>query len=118
MALSEKLRIELFLPHNTHPAYKALLATFQEEFTTTFGGCTVISHVEGQYQSEENQQTITDPIQILFVDTNLQPALHQQDVQRHLHQIYETAYEALEEEAILISVYAVSHVTPPPFQQS
>jgi hypothetical protein len=118
LALSEKLRIELFLPDNPHPAYKALLATFQEEFTTTFGGCTVISNVEGQYRSEENQQTMTDRIQILFVDTNLQPALHQQAVEQYLHQMYETAYEALEEEAILISVYAVSHVTPPPFQQS
>ena len=118
MALSEKLRIELFLPDNPHPAYKALLATFQDEFTTTFGGCTVISHVEGHYRSEENQQTITDHIHILFVDTDLQPALHQQAVEQYLHLVYETAYEALEEEAILISVYSVCHVTPPAFQQS
>jgi len=42
MPLSEKLRIEVFLPDNPHPAYKALLTTFQEEFTTTFEGCTVL----------------------------------------------------------------------------
>lgn len=115
MSLSGKLRIELFLPDNPHPAYKSLLAAFQEEFTTTFGGCTVLSNLEGQYRSEENRQTITDRIQVLFVDTNLQPALHQQAVEQYLHQVYSTAYEALEEEAVLISVYAVSHVIPPAF---
>ena len=115
MPLSEKLRIEVFLPDNPHPAYKALLKQFQQEFTYTFGGCSVISGLDGQYRSEVDGATIVDRVHLLFVDTDLEYDPHQEQVTRYLHALYRTAYEALDEEAILISVYPIAHVNPPDF---
>lgn len=111
MPLSEKLRIEVFLPDNPNPSYKALLLALQEEFTESFGGCTVISNLEGQYRSPQQGTTILDRIQLLFVDTNLTRALHQDALEDYLQQLHQTAADALEEEAILISVYTIAHVS-------
>ncbi|MDH4188323.1 MAG: hypothetical protein OEV08_15140 [Nitrospira sp.] len=112
MPLSEKLRVEVFIPDSPHPSYKALLQTLQDEFTDSFGGCTVISNLEGQYYSPEHGTTILDRIHLLFVDTDLSPSLHKHALETYLQQIYQSTFEALQEEAILISVYTVSHVKP------
>ena len=40
MPLSEKARIEVYLPDALHPAYAELLEVLDREFTCTFGGCT------------------------------------------------------------------------------
>jgi hypothetical protein len=113
LPLSEKLRIEVFLPDNPDPAYKALLKQLQQEFTYSFGGCSVISGLEGQYRSDANESTIVDRVHLLFVDTDLEYDPHQEELTQYLHHLYRAAYEALDEEAILISVYQVAHVNPP-----
>lgn len=115
MLLSGKLRIEVFLPDNPDPAYKALLKHLQEEFTYSFGGCSVISGLEGQYRSEVDRSTIVDRIHLLFVDTDLEYSPDQEELTKYLHHLYRTSYEALDEEAILISVYQIDHVNPPDF---
>lgn len=115
MPLSEKLRIEVFLPDNPDPAYKALLKQLQQEFTYSFGGCSVISGLEGQYRSEVDGSTIVDRVHLLFVDTNLEYDPDREELTQYLHHLYRTAYEALDEEAILISVYQIGHVNPPDF---
>ena len=42
MPLSEKARIEVYLPDVSRPEYQELLAELEQEFTYTFGGCTTL----------------------------------------------------------------------------
>jgi hypothetical protein len=42
LPLSEKARIEVYLPDVPRPAYQDLLAALEQEFTYTFGGCTTL----------------------------------------------------------------------------
>ena len=51
MPLSEKARIEVYLPDVTRLAYEDLLDAFEQEFTYTFGGCTTVRGLEGNYLS-------------------------------------------------------------------
>ena len=52
MPLSEKARIEVYLPDVPREAYRDLLGALQEEFCYTFGGCTTVRGLEGNYLSQ------------------------------------------------------------------
>jgi hypothetical protein len=47
LPLSEKARIEVYLPDLARFAYQDLLDTLEREFTYTFGGCTIVRGLEG-----------------------------------------------------------------------
>lgn len=51
MPLSERARLEAYLPDLPTPAYQELLTALEPEFTYTFGGCTLIRNPRGNYQS-------------------------------------------------------------------
>jgi hypothetical protein len=51
LPLSEKARIEVYLPDVAHPAYAELLDVFDREFTYAFGGCTLARGRKGSYLS-------------------------------------------------------------------
>ena len=58
MPLSEKARIEIYLPDHLAPAYQELLAALDQELTYTFGGCTIVRGLDGSYLSRDG---LTDP---------------------------------------------------------
>jgi hypothetical protein len=49
LPLSEKARIEVYLPDLPKPAYEDLLESLDQEFTYTFGGCTIVRRLDGSY---------------------------------------------------------------------
>ena len=51
MPLSEKARIEVYLPDLPRQAYQDLLDELEREFSYTFGGCTLLRGLEGNYLS-------------------------------------------------------------------
>lgn len=51
MPLSEKARIEIYVPDLSIGAYPRLLDELDREFTYTFGGCTIIRGLDGSYLS-------------------------------------------------------------------
>ena len=51
MPLSEKARIEMYLPDLPPVAYRDLLDALNQEFTYTFGGCTIVRGLDGSYLS-------------------------------------------------------------------
>ena len=67
MPLSEKIRIELFIPDLPDPIYCRLLQELGDELSYAFGGCTVIT-THGKYRSIEGA-ILPDKIHILFTDT-------------------------------------------------
>jgi hypothetical protein len=108
LPLSEKARIEVYLPDVPRPAYQDLLAALQQEFTYTFGGCTTLRGLEGNYLSRAGL-TIRDTINLVSTDTPFTFEDHLDQLSRYADQLREAAMEALEEEAILVVVWKVYH---------
>ncbi len=52
MPLSERARVEVYLPDLPSPAYQELLESLEQEFTYTFGGCTLVRGLGGNYLSQ------------------------------------------------------------------
>jgi len=108
LPLSEKVRIEIFVPDLPEPIYNRLLDELGDELSYAFGGCTVISSA-GKYRSD-NGRIIADKINLLFTDA---PFLWNEDravIERYAEEIRDSVQNALKnEEAILITVYPICH---------
>ena len=68
MPLSEKARIEVYLPDLPRAAYYDLLEELSREFTYAFGGCTIIQGLDGSYLSEAGLP-VQDRINLIYTDT-------------------------------------------------
>ena len=108
MPLSAKARIEVYLPDLPKPVYQRLLQAFTEDFTYTFGGCTIVRGLDGSYLSNFGQ-IIPDRINLIYTDT---PFAFQENfilLSDYTDKIREAAFEALDEEAILVAVLQIYH---------
>jgi hypothetical protein len=68
LPLSEKARIEVYIPDLPKPAYQDLLETLDQEFTYTFGGTTIIRGLDGNYLSRLGLR-MQDRVNLLYTDT-------------------------------------------------
>jgi len=66
LPLSEKVRIEIFIPNSLDNAYRRLLEELATELSYAFGGCTWIAAL-GKYRSIDGLIS-PDQINILFSD--------------------------------------------------
>ena len=108
MPLSEKARIEVYLPDLPKPSYQDLLNTLDQEFTYAFGGCTIIRGLDGSYLSQAGQ-ILQDRINLIYTDTPYAFKENFEIIARYADKLREAAFKALEEEAILVVVYPVYH---------
>jgi hypothetical protein len=96
------------LPDSSDPVYQDLLKELSEEFSYTFGGCTITSS-SGKYHSLSGV-IMPDKIHILFTDI---PCLWNNDrlpIERYVENVRKAVKKALAaEEAILVVVYPVYH---------
>ena len=67
MPLSEKARIEVYLPDLPKPAYQNLFMALEQEFTYAFGGCTVVRGLNGSYLSRLGQR-VQDRVNVIYTD--------------------------------------------------
>lgn len=108
MPLSEKVRIEIFIPDLPDIAYRNLFQELTTELSYAFGGCTEVD-ASGKYHSFDGRLQ-TDNIHILFSDA---PLLWERDrlaLEQYVDWVKRAAQQALEqEEVVLISVYPVCH---------
>ena len=108
MPLSEKVRVEIFIPDSPDSRYGKLLDSLGDELSYTFGGCTVLP-CAGKFHSYAGS-IILDKINLLFTDI---PCLWNTDrlaIERYVESLRRAAKKALtQEEAILIVVYPVYH---------
>lgn len=108
MPLSEKVRVEVFIPDLPDPVYKRILERLGDELTYAFGGCTVQT-AAGKYRSASGS-IIPDRVNVLFTDAPLHPEQDRRVIERYVRGLHEAVARALgEEEAILIAVHPVSH---------
>jgi hypothetical protein len=108
LPLSEKARIEVYLPDVPRPAYPELLGALEQEFTHTFGGCTTVRGLEGNYLSRLGLR-IRDRVNLVYTDTpfSFEPNLAR--LSRYAEELRDAAFHALEEEAVLVVVSRVYH---------
>ena len=109
MPLSEKVRIEIFIPDLPDPIYYCLLEELGDELSYAFGGCTV-SQTSGKYRSDSGV-ILPDKVYLLFTDTPFDWEKDRKIIEQYAHELQQVVSKALEkEEAILIAAYPVFHV--------
>jgi hypothetical protein len=108
LPLSEKARIEVYLPDVSRPEYQDLLAELEQEFTYTFGGCTTLRGLEGNYLSRGGA-VIRDRVNLVYTDTPFSVERTLDLVARYADELRQAAFDALDEEAVLVAVYPVYH---------
>jgi len=109
LPLSERARVEVYLPDLPKQAYQDLLEALDREFTYTFGGATIVRGLDGSYLSRIGSK-IRDRINLTYTDTPFGLRTNHAAVARYADQLCEAASQALDEEAVLVVVMAVYHV--------
>jgi hypothetical protein len=108
LPLSEKARIEIYLPDLPKQAYQDLLDALDQEFTYAFGGCTIIRGLEGSYLSQAGLK-LQDRINLIYTDTPYGFDNNFETISKYSDKLREAAFRALEEEAILVVAHKVYH---------
>ncbi len=108
MPLSEKVRIEIFIPDLPDPIYHRLLEELGDELSYAFGGCTVVQ-ASGKYRSVSGL-ILPDKINVLFTDAPFHLERDRRIVDEYSRGLQDVVQRALEkEEAILIAAHSVLH---------
>ena len=108
MPLSEKVRIEIFIPDLLDPVYGGILEELGNELAYAFGGCTIIG-TSGKYRSSAGL-ILADKVQLLFSDTAFLWVRDRLLVEQYADRMRIVVKRALSrEEAILVVVCPVSH---------
>lgn len=108
MPLSERARLEVYVPDLPHPIYQNLLATLRREFTYAFGGCTIIGGLDGSYLSK-NGLHIEDRINLVYTDTPYAFKENFEIISAYADKLKAATFAALEENAILVVVFKTYH---------
>ncbi len=108
MPLSERARIEVYLPDLPQQSYQDLLSALDQEFTYAFGGSTVIRGMDGSYLSQGGVQ-VRDRINLIYTDTPFTFEENFALISRYTDALRDAAIEALQEEAILVVALRVYH---------
>lgn len=109
MPLLERARVEVYLPDLPTESYRNLLKAFNDEFTYTFGGCTIIRGLDGSYLSKAGL-IIGDKINLIYSDLPLAFSNHAEKIAKYAGELKHAAFEALSEEAVLVTVTQIYHV--------
>jgi hypothetical protein len=108
LLLSERVRVEIFVPDLPDPSYGRLLEELETELSYTFGGCTVIS-ASGNFRSD-NGLIFPDDIHIVFTDVALDINHDRLRIGQYVDRVTGAICQALpEEESILVAVHAIYH---------
>ncbi len=108
MLLSEKVRVEIFIPDLPDSSYSRLLMQLETELSYTFGGCTVIS-ADGKFRSGAGL-ILPDKVNILFTDASFDLKRDRLIVGQYVDRVRAAIETALaNEESILVAIYPVLH---------
>ena len=108
MALLERARVAVYVPDLPAPHYRNLLLSLEEEFTYSFGGCTIMRGLEGSYLAETGTK-IPERINLIYTDLPLALSLNFKSTARYADELRKAAFEALAEETVLVSVGQIYH---------
>jgi hypothetical protein len=108
LPLSEKVRIEIFIPDLSDPVYGNILDELGNELRYALGGCTFLS-TRGKYRSSRGL-IVPDKVHLLFSDTAFQWIRDRALIEGYADRMQTVVKRALSrEESILVVAYPVSH---------
>ena len=96
MPLSEKARIEVYLPDVPDQSYQDLLETFEAEFAYSFGGCTIIIDLRASYLSS-NGSIVKDRVNLVYTDTPFDFGKRKRELDSYAEGLRKIAFDALDE---------------------
>jgi hypothetical protein len=108
LPLSEKVRVEVYVPDLPERTYQDLLDSLEQEFTHTFGGSTVIPGLRGSYLSRLGL-AIHDRVNLIDSDLPLGLEADRELISRYADYLRRAAFTALDEEAVLVTVIKLYH---------
>jgi hypothetical protein len=109
LPLSEKIRIEIFVPDLPNPIYSRILEEFGDELSYAFGGCTVTPS-SGKFSSASGL-ILPDKINILFTDTPFEWKKDRAVIEKYAEELQDVIQQSLRnEETILVAVHPIYHV--------
>ena len=108
MPLSERARIEVYLPDLPRTNYQEILAALKREFTYTFGGCTIIRSIDGSYLSHDGDP-VDDQINLIYTDTPYSLENNFEIISVYAAKLKAAMHTALDEEGILLALIRVHH---------
>jgi len=109
LPLSEKVRIEIFVPDLPDAIYTRILEEFSDELSYVFGGCT-ITPSSGKYHSASGV-IVPDKISVLFTDAPFKWDVDRVVLTQYAVQLRDVIQQDLKaEEAILVALHPVYHV--------
>ena len=108
MPLLERLRVEVYLPDPHLTEYDNLLRSLEQEFTYTFGGCTIARGLQGSYLSQFGVR-ILDQVNLIYSDVPLALSTDFAVVAGYVRELKRAATEALAEETVLVTVEQIYH---------
>ena len=108
MPLLERARVEVYVPDLPSSHYRNLLQSFQEEFTYAFGGCTIVRGLDGSYLSRAGVK-VPGRINLIYTDLPVALSTNFESAARYTHELRGAAFEALNEETVLVAVGQVYH---------
>jgi hypothetical protein len=108
LLLSERARVEVYLPDLPRVVYQDLLAALTREFTYTFGGCTINRGLDGSYLSPAGQHT-QDRINLIYTDTPCAFKDNYEIISSYADKLKAAVFAALEEDAIFVAVIKTHH---------
>lgn len=108
MPLSERARVEVYLPDLPRDIYQDLLTAFTREFTYTFGGCTIIRGLDGSYLSSAGL-AVQDRINLIYTDTPYSFEENFKIISAYADKVKAAAFAALEEDAIFVAALKMYH---------
>jgi hypothetical protein len=98
----------VYLPDLPRAAYRDLLGALEQEFTYTFGGCTIIRGLDGSYLSQAGLQ-IQDRINLIYTDAPYAFEENFEIISAYAGKLKAAALAALEEEAVLVTAAKIYH---------
>jgi hypothetical protein len=108
LPLLERARVEVYLPDLPRAAYYNLLDELTQEFTYTFGGCTIVHGLDGSYLSEADS-LIQDRINLIYTDTPYAFEANFETISTYADKLKAAVNTALNEETVLIAVLRAYH---------
>jgi hypothetical protein len=108
LPLSEKARVEVYIPDLPNQAYQDLLDILDREFTYAFGGCTIVHGLDGSYLSRLGLK-LQDRVNLIYTDTPYGFDDNFDTISTYADKLRAASFEALDEEAILVAAYKVYH---------
>ena len=108
MPLSEKARVEVYIPDLPLESYQNLVDAFEQEFTYSFGGCSILRSVDGSYLSHHGLP-VYDRVNIVFTDLPVRFDHSLPAISQYIDALRSTAFQSLQEESILVVAFKVYH---------